>query len=87
MSKRQRLFSENVLIVQLKQRKWKGLVYLEGSGVYGTGAEPVVVQEQVLEVPDRGESVSGDAVNGVLFQMKQHQTARQTLGDCTQVVI
>lgn len=45
------------------------------------------MQEQVLKVSDRGKSISRDAVNDVLLQMKQHQTARQTLWDCAQVVI
>lgn len=65
----------------------KELAYLEGSGMYGTGTELVIVQEQVLKVSDRGKSISRDAVNDVLLQMKQDQTARQTLWDCAQVVI
>lgn len=65
----------------------KERAYLEGSGMYGPGTELVVVQEQVLEVSDGGESISRDAVNDVLFQMKQHQTARQTRWHGAQVVI
>ena len=62
-------------------------MYLEGSGVDGTGTELVIVQEQVLKVSDQGQSISGDAVDDILLQMKKHKTARQTLWDCTQVVI
>lgn len=75
-------FRKNKTKINLKE-----LVYLEGSGVDGTGTELVIVQEQVLKVSDQGQSISGDAVDDILLQMKKHKTARQTLWDCTQVVI
>lgn len=53
----------------------------------GARAQLVVVQEQILQVPDRRQSISRDAVNGVLVQMQQHQVAWQTLWNNSQVVI
>lgn len=72
-------------VLEPKPQDWLG--YLEGSGMYGAGAELVIVQQQVLEVSHRCEGVSRDTADGVLLQMQQHQVARQTLGDDTQVVI
>lgn len=58
-----------VSFMQLNKRKiiHKETVYLEGHGVYGTGTELVIVQEQVLQVFYRSKGVSWDAVNSILF--------------------
>lgn len=45
------------------------------------------MKQQVLEVSNRCESVSRDAMNDVLLKMQKHQITRQTLGDHAQVVI
>lgn len=52
----------------------------------GAGAELVVVEQQIFQVPDGDQSVSWNAVDGVLLQVQQHQVPRQTFGDHAEVV-
>ncbi len=75
------------VFLQKIQQNMKCEGNLESSRMDGARAQLVVVEQQVLEVTDGSESVSGDAADGVLLQMEQHQTARQTLGDDAQVVV
>lgn len=41
--------------------------YLEGSWVYGTWAELVIVEEEVLEISYRSKSILRNAADGVLL--------------------
>jgi hypothetical protein len=55
--------------------------------VNGTGAQLVVVEQQVLQVLDGGQRVLGDLTDGVLLQVEQHQAARKPRGHHAQVVV